>query len=45
MQETNAFTISSAFNNILKFILYFNSIILKYLYTTPYNKVAYGFDF
>lgn len=35
MQERNAFTIPSAFNNILKFIIYFNSIILKYIYIPP----------
>lgn len=35
MQETNAFTIPSAFNNILKFIIYFNSIMLKYIYIPP----------
>lgn len=47
MPEMNAFTVSSAFNNIFKFIIYFNSIILKYIYVhiPSYNNVANGSDF
>lgn len=47
MPGMNAFTVSSAFNNVLKFIIYFNSIILKYIYVhiPSYNNVAYGSDF
>lgn len=42
MQEMNACN-SSISNNILTFIIYFNSNILKYIYTLSYNKKCFSF--